>query len=112
MSDEQKPSSPKFDINKLQEQMAIKMQELWNGKIPLFQAFWIYYFSVVLALNLMAASLGFLGNIIAVFAIGWSAFMVKPIWVAADKYAGPKHWSLLAKVAALLILIQAITLLF
>ena len=33
----------------------------------------------------------------------WAGFMVKPIWLAADKYAGEKLWATLAKIAAIVI---------
>lgn len=107
MSEDQKPEaeapkpqggskSEKFDFNMM-------IYELWNGKLPLFQVFWLYYFAVIFVLAAAANFVGMLATMIHLVKLIWAGFMVKPIWIAADGYKGPKHWALLAKVAAVLI---------
>ena len=87
---------PKFDGR-------TTLQQLWNGEIPLFQTFWIYYFVVVAVLSILANAIGFLAVILHLLKIVWAGFMIKPIWLAADKYAGENIWATLAKIAAILI---------
>lgn len=79
------------------------IQQLWLGQVPLFQTFWIYYFAVIAVLHILAGVLGFMGPILVLMKIIWAGFMVKPIWLAADKYAGEKLWATLAKIAAIVI---------
>ncbi|PJB69025.1 MAG: hypothetical protein CO093_11650 [Alphaproteobacteria bacterium CG_4_9_14_3_um_filter_47_13] len=86
----------KFDFNTM-------IQSLWNGKLPLQQVFWIYYFAIILGLSVLGSVLTPLAIIFGLFKIVWAGFMVKPIWVAADLYKGPQHWALAAKAAAIVI---------
>lgn len=79
------------------------IQDLWQGKIPLFKAYWLYYFAVVLGLTMIGNLLSFLGSITGLLGIIWAGFMVKPIWLAADAYQGSKHWALAAKISAVFI---------
>ena len=92
----QKAAAGKVDFN-------TTIQSLWQGKVPLAQAFWIYYFAIVLALTVFGSILGPLARITGILGIVWAGFMVKPIWLAADAYQGPKHWAVLAKIAAVLV---------
>lgn len=79
------------------------IQQLWNGQVPLFQTFWLYYFAVIAVLHILAGVLGFMAPILILLKIIWAGFMIKPIWLAADKYAGEKIWATLAKIFAILI---------
>ena len=106
MSDDQNSA---FDVQKLKSQAETKIKELWSGSIPLFETFWIYYFAVVVVLQIVGQAFGMLGMILSLAALAWAGFMVKPIWVSADKYAGPKHWAMLAKIVAILILLGVIS---
>ena len=106
MSDDQNSA---FDVQKLKSQAETKIKELWSGSIPLFETFWIYYFAVVVVLQIVGQAFGVLGMILSLAALAWAGFMVKPIWLAADKYAGPKHWAALAKIVAILIVIGVIS---
>ncbi len=92
-----------FDFQKLKSQAEAKIKALWAGDVPLFETFWIYYFAAVVVLQVVGSALGILGILFFLAALGWAGFMVRPIWLAADKYAGPKHWATLAKIAAILI---------
>ena len=106
MSDDQNSA---FDVQKLKSQAETKIKELWSGSIPLFETFWIYYFAVVVVLQIVGQAFGVLGMVLSLAALAWAGFMVKPIWLAADKYAGPKHWAALAKIVAILIVIGVIS---
>ncbi len=86
----------KFDFNTM-------VYNLWHGNYPLFQVFWLYYFAVVIALQALGTIVGIFSTIFVLFKLVWAGFMVKPIFVAADKYTGPEHWALLAKIAAVFI---------
>lgn len=101
-----------FDAQKLKSQCEEKIKALWAGDVPLFETFWIYFFAAVIVLQVVGAALGVLGILFFLAALGWAGFMVRPIWLAADKYAGPKHWAVLAKVAAVLIVIGVISTIF
>lgn len=79
------------------------LQQLWNGEIPLFKTFWLYYFAIIVALSLLAGAFMAMAPFFNILKIVWAGFMVKPIWVAADKYAGDKIWAILSKICAILI---------
>lgn len=83
-----------------------KIYELWNGKVPLFQAFWLYYVAVVFGLSVLSHTLAFLSNGLGLLTLIWSGFMIKPIILAANQYKGPSHWALGAKIAAVLLAIS------
>lgn len=100
MSEESQPS---FDVQKYKAWAETKVKALWAGEVPLLETFWIYYFAGVTGLVILSAAFGALGIIFYIAALGWAGFMVKPIWLAADKYPGPKHWALISKVMAVLI---------
>ena len=101
-----------FDLQKLKGQAEAKIKALWAGDVPLFETFWIYYFAAVIVLQVVGSALGILGILFFLIALGWAGFMVRPIWLAADKYAGPKHWAMLAKIMAILIVIGVVSAFF
>lgn len=81
------------------EAIKTRFKSLWEGRIPLAQTFWQYYFIAVIVL-------GLIGNYITLFgvvALFWAGFMVMPIWRSSDKYQGKPLYALLAKIAAVLI---------
>lgn len=92
-----------FDVQKLKSQAEAKVKALWAGDVPLFETFWIYYFAIVAGLQIVGGVFGLLWILFFLASLAWAGFMVRPIWLAADKYAGPKHWATLAKIAAILI---------
>ena len=98
-----------FDAQKFKSQAENKIRDLWAGNVPLFETFWIYYFAAVVVLQIVGMALGVLGILFFLAALGWAGFMVRPIWLAADKYAGPKHWAALAKIAVILIVISILS---
>jgi hypothetical protein len=88
--------------------MRDKLRALWRGDEPLGRVFWLYYAVVVAVLQGLGAVMGGLGGLFHVAALGWAAFMVRPVMTAAERYKGPKHWGFLAKVAAVMITIAVI----
>ena len=76
------------------------LKQLWNGDVPLAQTFWLYYFVGMLVVRIPATAVGSIG---ALLIIGWAGYMVLPIWRSADKYTGKPIFSLMAKVAAVVI---------
>lgn len=80
-----------------------KLQQLWNGDVPLKETFWLYYFAVMVILMVLSDITGILGFIFGLISLAWAGFMVKPILTAADKYTGDKNIALLAKIVAVLI---------
>jgi hypothetical protein len=106
-SEGSKPKLPKIDFKLEPEFIKGRLKELWEGKIPLVHCFWIYYFAVVVVLSILASVLGgLLGGLLNLIMLAWAAFMVMPVMRSAEKYEGDKMWSLLAKVAAVLIAIS------
>lgn len=89
-------SRDKFDFN-------TTIQALWNGEVPLVETFWLYYFLAVFAFSVLGGMLAFLAPLFGLLKIVWAGFMIKPIWLAADKYKGPEYWVWAAKIAAVLI---------
>ncbi len=91
----------KFDIK-------AKLTSLWAGNVPLFETFWIYYFAVMVVLAILGSSLPGIGALLFFVQVGWAGFMIKPIWLAAGKYAGPGHWAMLAKIVTIFIALGVI----
>ncbi|QQG36919.1 MAG: hypothetical protein HYS17_03870 [Micavibrio aeruginosavorus] len=104
MSDQDnKPAEPAlFSVNTLKAEAEKRIRALWAGEVALFNAFWVYGFAVVAGLSIIASPFDLLGSLIHLVALGWSLFMIKPIWLAADKYQGPQHWAVAAKIAVVL----------
>ncbi len=110
MSEEQKDTTEKtgskIDFKFNREFIEGRLRELWEGKIPLVQTFWIYYFIAVFALTILAMMFGgFLGGILRLISLCWAGFMVMPVIRSADKYEGDQKWQLLARIAAALMAI-------
>lgn len=78
--------------------------------MPLFETFWIYYFAAVIVLQVVGSALGILGILFFLIALGWAGFMVRPIsgWRPIN-ILGPKHWAMLAKIMAILIVIGVVS---
>ncbi len=88
------------------------MRALWNGQLPLPQAFWEYAVVYVALANLIATMAAF--AIIAADLPGWLAVAVfllpvpyivvavVGVWRSAAAYKGPPHWASLARAAAVI----------
>lgn len=86
----QTPPGGNFNFNQI-------VHDLWMGNLPLLQVFWLYCFSILLVLKVLGDMLGFLSAIFALFELIWAGFMIKPVFLAADRYKGAEHWAQLAK---------------
>jgi len=84
--------------------------DLWNGRIPLAQAFWRYAVLYGIAVNIAA-----IGSVFAALAAGAGTavvlvlyFLPAPywfvaslgVWRSADRYQGPQRWANAARAAA------------
>ena len=88
------------------------MRALWNGQLPLAQAFWEHAIIYAALVNLaatyatfaaLAADLpGLLAVIIFLLPIPYIVMAVVGVWRSADAYRGPQHWATLARIAAAL----------
>lgn len=98
------------DLRSLNNKEAIKakLQQLWNGDVPLKYTFWLYYFLFVFILAVLASVGGVLGFFFDLVSLAWAGFMVKPILSSAEKYEGEQAYALLAKIFAVLILIGVV----
>lgn len=81
----------------------VRLRHLWRGKVPLAQTFWLYYFTVILALKLIGGESGARGDFFGFLTLLWAGFMVKPIIASANNYRGDQIWAALAKILALII---------
>ena len=95
------------ETNEPSEKDKIKalLNDLWNGDVSLARTFWLYYFVGLLLVRIVAIAIGPAG---AVLILGWTGFMVLPIWRSADKYSGNTLFALLAKIAAVVIALGVI----
>jgi hypothetical protein len=88
------------------------MRALWNGQLPLAQAFWEYAVIYALLLNICATVAAFAfvaADLPAALAIGffllpvpYVVVAVVGVWRSAAAYAGPQHWATLARAASVL----------
>jgi hypothetical protein len=101
-------SEPKQASGQKKFDFGTTVQQLWNGKIPLFEAFWIYYFAAMIVLTVLSSVLAPLSFMFGTIRLAWAGFMVKPIWLAAENYKGDQKYALLAKGAAILIALGAL----
>tara|TARA_B100001179_G_C18526730_1_gene375226 strand:- start:421 stop:729 length:309 start_codon:yes stop_codon:yes gene_type:complete len=88
--------------------------ELWRGQKSLAATFWGYYVLVILLLRLFSALFaGLMAPVGGLLILIWTAFMIVPIWRAADNSNGPESFKVLAKIfTGLLTIIVLLTLLF
>lgn len=88
------------------------MRALWNGRLPLAQAFWEHAIIYAALANLaatyatfaaLAAGLpGFLAVIVFLLPIPYIVAAIVGVWRSSDRYKGPQHWASLARIAAAL----------
>ncbi len=81
------------------------LRRLWDGDVPLPEAYWIWGVGVGLLFIVLAdvaehrplllAALGLLAIVVGI--VAWVA-----IWRSAEKYAGPRIWAVLAKLSVVL----------
>jgi hypothetical protein len=88
------------------------MRALWNGRLPLAQAFWEHAIVYAALINLvatyatfaaLAAGLpGLLAVVIFLLPVPYIVVAVVGVWRSAAAYRGPQHWANLARLAAAL----------
>jgi hypothetical protein len=91
--------------------MTSRLLQLWRGELPLANAFWdwaIIYgtilnlLSTVAAFAILAAKWPALLALAVHFApIPYNAAAVVGVWRSADRYRGPSHWAMFARIAVL-----------
>ena len=91
------------NLNVSQAQIEGKLKDLWEGRVPLVETFWLYYFAISFVLHLLSRMAPGLGIVFSLLGLVWAGFMIRPIWKAADNYEGEEIWAILAKIAAVLI---------
>lgn len=80
--------------------------EFWNGDVSLVKSYWLVgvVFGVLVgfASGMLVVIMGL--NIDAVYGllIPWYIYSTVGIWRSSNKYKGPKHWAILAKVAVVI----------
>lgn len=85
---------------------------LWLGQVPLARAFWEYAIGYGFVLNLIATIGAFAlladkapaALALAVFflPVPYNVFVLVAVWRSAARYAGPRTWADLARVAIIL----------
>jgi len=86
------------------------MGALWNGQLPLAKAFWEYAVlyaalanlcATIAAFAIMSAGLpGGLALLVFMLPVPYIVVAVVGVWRSAAAYAGPQHWAMLARAAA------------
>lgn len=98
------------------QEVRTQLQLISSGDLGLSETFWVYLVSISIVINFVGLFSGPLYGTFAVAAAGWSVFMVKPVFLAAQDYQGLQLWGILARVVAVLVaiifIITALTSLF
>ena len=87
------------------------IRSLWDGELPLGEAFWWYAVGYGLVLNLIT-SLLFLAMLtrdagvaalvfVFLLPIPYNLLVVVGVWRSANRYAGPRRWADLARAGTL-----------
>ncbi len=87
-------------------------QQFYDGNLSLPHSYWIFGVAYSIAFGLIIAvivlALGMPERTISVLSLPWIIFISIGIWKSSDKYKGPKFWSVLAKIAIVLSIIQTV----
>tara|TARA_B100001564_G_scaffold149519_1_gene125733 strand:+ start:454 stop:777 length:324 start_codon:yes stop_codon:yes gene_type:complete len=88
------------------------LAEFYDGKLSLPHSYWIFGLVYSILVGILLAVLVILFNLpdktISVLSLPWIIFISIGIWRSSDRYKGSKFWSILAKIAVVLGLIQSI----
>ena len=87
-------------------------KDLWDGRVPLKQAFWQWAIVYGLLVNLVTSAL-FFGLIIYdvaplllivafILPVPFNLFVVVAVWRSADRYQGLKKWADLGRAATII----------
>ena len=97
-----------FDPQKLKADVMSCVKDMQAGTVPLYKAFWLYYFAPIFVLQVLAAAFGLVGIVFSLAALAWAGYNIMPLWRIAEKYAGPAHWTLLAKIFSALMILSIV----
>ena len=88
------------------------LAEFYDGKLSLPHSYWIFGIAYSILVGIILGVLVFIFSLpdktISVLSLPWIIFISIGIWRSSDRYKGPKFWSILAKIAIVLGLIQSI----
>lgn len=79
------------------EDIKARLQMIRSGDMGLSETFWVYFVSIAALLFVAGLALGALGGMFFLAAAGWTIFMVRPVFKAADQYRGNEGWVIAAK---------------
>ena len=86
--------------------------EFFDGNLSLPHSYWLFgvVYSIIVGviIAIIVVSFGMPDKTINVLALPWLIYISIGIWKSSDKYKGPKFWSILAKIAVVLSVIQSI----
>ena len=81
-------------------------EDFWNGDVSLVKSYWLVGVVLSFAVGFFGALLilgvGLHFNAVYAIIIPWLIYTTVGIWRSSDKYKGPKHWAVLAKVAVVI----------
>jgi hypothetical protein len=88
---------------------------IWRGEEGLARTFWVYGFAVNILLKGLLLLIAFVSSGVPTFGLAvlgvlafslvYSIFIWVGIWRSASRYAGPKTWAVLAKIAVVVSII-------
>ncbi len=86
--------------------------EFYDGKLSLPHSYWIFGIAYSIAVGIIIAifvvAFGLPDKTINVLSLPWIIFITIGVWRSSDKYKGSKFWSVLAKIAVILSVIQTV----
>jgi hypothetical protein len=88
-----------------------RMRRLWRGEEPLGRAFWLYAVlygtlaNTITTIGMFAAVVAnapaWLAVLIHFLATPYNLFVVVAVWRSAERYRGPHHWAVLARICVI-----------
>ena len=87
-------------------------QKFFNGELSLPHSYWlvgvIYTIGVAILITMFSIMMSLPAKTDNVLLLPWVIFTTICIWRSSDNYKGPKFWAILAKIAVVIGLIQAV----
>jgi hypothetical protein len=88
--------------------MTARLRRLWRGEEPLPRAFWVYavfygtFANTVTTIAMFAAVAAdapvWLAVVIHFLPLPYNVLVVVAVWRSAQRYHGPDHWPMLARI--------------
>lgn len=79
------------------EDIKARLEMIRSGDLGLSETFWVYFLSIAALLFVAGMALGPFGGMFHLAAAGWTIFMVRPVFKAANQYQGNKGFVYAAK---------------